>query len=485
MKSHYEPQAFRLRFIISLGTFKNTNNNGPLNLWQPHTWRSLEVAQQPAWESKEALNSVGEQLQRLPGLVGPIEIESLKQLITEAGQGRRFILQGGDCAERFKDCREEVIRGKLQILMQMALIMGFAGKRPIVPIGRMAGQYAKPRSESFEKDAAGRMIPIFRGESVNSFEASMDARRADPLRLLQCYHSSSATLNFIRMLMGAGFGNLQHIEWWDQPELGKGAYHQRYEQIAKGLKEALSFISTCSDVAASNESLSAGFRDFFISHEALLLPYEEALTRFVPEMGRYYNLSTHMVWIGDRTRNVDGAHVEYCRGIGNPVGIKIAAGTSVTEIIDVINKVNPHNDVGKITLITRIGSGSAKDYLPELIRAVNASGYNVTWSVDPMHGNTVRAKDGRKTRRFDDIAMEVRDTFEAHRQNGSVLGGIHLEMTSGNVTECTGGASGVTDEQLPERYETWCDPRLNAYQSLEMAFVVASCLRMGRNSQLL
>lgn len=462
----------------------NVIKNDALRLWQPHTWRSYEAQQQPAWESPEALEAVGDQLRRLPGLVGAGEIESLKQSIAEAGVGRRFILQGGDCAERFQDCREDIIRSKLQILMQMSLVLGFAGRRPVVPIGRMAGQYAKPRSDAFEKDMNGRLIPIFRGESVNSFESSENARRADPLRLLQAYHSSSATLNFIRMLMGGGFGDLHSLDQWGLPDLMGGAFYKRYEQIVNGLRESLSFISTCSEGQSAVASRAAGFKDFYISHEALLLPYEESLTRFAPEMGRHYNLSTHMVWIGDRTRKIDGAHVEYCRGIGNPVGIKIAGDTCVREIIDVINKVNPHNEVGKITLITRLGSDNVKRYLPQLVKAVDASGLNVTWSVDPMHGNTVRATDGRKTRRFEQISSEVRDTFEVHRQFGSVLGGIHLEMTAENVTECTGGTSGITDFRLAERYETWCDPRLNAQQSLELAFVVASCLRMDRGSRL-
>ena len=465
-------------------SLKKVIKNDALSLWQPHTWRAHEAQQQPQWDSFEALEAVGEQLRRLPGLVGAAEIESLKQCVADAGAGRRFILQGGDCAERFQDCREDIIRSKLQILMQMSLVLGFAGRRPIVPIGRMAGQYAKPRSDAFERDANGGLIPIFRGESVNSFESSERARRADPLRLLQAYHSSSATLNFIRMLMGGGFGDFQSLEQWGRPDFMTGAFHARYEQIVNGLREALSFISACSDGQSTCASRAVGFRDFYISHEALLLPYEESLTRFVPEMGRHYNLSTHMVWIGDRTRKVDGAHVEYCRGIGNPVGIKIAADTSLSEILEVISKINPHNEVGKITLITRLGSDHVRRYLPGLIRAVDACSLNVTWSVDPMHGNTVRAEDGRKTRRFEQIATEVRDTFEAHRQCGSVLGGIHLEMTAENVTECTGGAAGVTDSQLGERYETWCDPRLNARQSLELAFVVASCLRLDRGAGL-
>jgi len=450
-------------------------------LWQPHSWRNYTAAQQPQWGSPEALNAVSEQLGRLPGLVGAAEIESLKHQIADAGLGRRFILQGGDCAERFQDCREDVIRSKLQILMQMAIVMGYAAKRPIVTIGRMAGQYAKPRSEAEELTKDGRRIPIFRGESINGFEDNFQARTSDPLRLLQAYHSSSATLNFIRLLMGSGFGDLLQTEQWSPERVPGGAYGKRYEQIVHGLRDTLAFIASCSgsDVGAKQKTL--GFKDFYVSHEALVLPYEESLTRFVPDMGRYYNLSTHMLWIGDRTRKIDGAHVEYCRGVGNPVGIKISAESNITEMLEVIARINPHNEVGKVNLITRLGAAFVSAKLPDLIRAINASGLTVTWSVDPMHGNTVRTPDGRKTRRFESIASEVQDSFEVHKASGSVLGGIHLEMTADDVTECTGGAAVITDSCLSRRYETWCDPRLNGAQSLELAFVAAACLRRGQD----
>ena len=453
------------------------------SLWQPHSWQSRTARQQPEWESRGALGAVTEQLGRFPGLVGPREIEALKHQIADAGVGRRFILQGGDCAERFQDCREDLIRGKMRILMQMSLVMGYAGRRPIIPIGRMAGQYAKPRSESVERVGDGTILPIFRGESVNSFDATTSARRSDPLRLLQAYHTSSATLNFIRILMGSGFGDLQHMDAWDLGTIKKGAYWKRYEQIAAGLRDALAFISNVSNVSStqgvSPESTlrGYGFKDFYVSHEALLLPYEEALTRFVPEMGRHYNLSTHMLWIGDRTRELDGAHVEYCRGVGNPVGIKVSAETDIPDLLDVIARINSHNEVGKVTLITRLGSSEVRTKLPPMIRAVRESGFAVTWSVDPMHGNTVRTAEGRKTRRFESVVDEIHGSFEAHRSEGSHLGGIHLEMTSDDVTECTGGAAGVTDSDLERRYETWCDPRLNGAQSLEIAFVTAACLR--------
>jgi 3-deoxy-7-phosphoheptulonate synthase len=365
--------------------------------------------------------------------------------------------------------------------MQMAIVMGYAAKRPIVTIGRMAGQYAKPRSEAEELTKDGRRIPIFRGESINGFEDNFQARTSDPLRLLQAYHSSSATLNFIRLLMGSGFGDLLQTEQWSPERVPGGAYGKRYEQIVHGLRDTLAFIASCSGSELGAKQKTLGFKDFYVSHEALVLPYEESLTRFVPDMGRYYNLSTHMLWIGDRTRKIDGAHVEYCRGVGNPVGIKISAESNISEMPEVIARINPHNEVGKVNLITRLGAAFVSAKLPDLIRAVNAAGLTVTWSVDPMHGNTVRSPDGRKTRRFESIASEVQDSFETHKASGSVLGGIHLEMTADDVTECTGGAAVITDSCLSRRYETWCDPRLNGAQSLELAFVAAACLRRGQD----
>ena len=453
-------------------------------LWQPRSWQNHPVAQQPEWESEDALRAVTEQLGRLPGLVGAREIESLKQQIADAGLGRRFILQGGDCAERFQDCREDVIRDKMRILLQMSLVIGYAGRRPVIPIGRMAGQYAKPRSESHEVTGDGIKLPIFRGESINSFDPVTSARRADPLRLLQAYHCSSATLNFVRMLMGSGFGDIQNMDSWDLGSMAKGAFWKRYEQIASGLRDALAFIS---NVSSDQERLvnGHGFKQFFVSHEALLLPYEESLTRFIPEMGRYYNLSAHMLWIGDRTRAVDGAHIEYCRGVGNPIGIKISSDTDALDLLNIINRVNQHNEAGKVTLITRLGAGNVRKSLPPLINAVRRAGLSVTWSVDPMHGNTERTQDGRKTRRFENIVEEMQNSFEVHRECGSVLGGIHLELTSDSVTECTGGTVGVRDDMLASRYETWCDPRLNGAQSLEIAFIAASYLRRESNRHLI
>lgn len=457
-------------------------------LWQPRSWQNFAASQQPEWRDEASLAAVTDQLGRLPGLVGAREIETLKSQIAEAGIGRRFILQGGDCAERFQDCREDVIGDKMRIILQMALVIGFAGRRPVVPVGRMAGQYAKPRSEPFERLPDGRLLPIFRGESVNSFNADPNSRQPDPLRLLQAYHCSSATLNFVRTLMGNGFGDIQNLDSWDLGSMPKGAFWKRYEQIASGLRDAMAFISDVADAAGSSSDArvaTGGFKHFFVSHEALVLPYEESLTRFIPEMGRYYNLSTHMLWIGDRTRSVDGAHVEYCRGVGNPIGIKVGSDAHVRDLIEVITRINPHNEAGKVTLISRLGAQNVRKALPAIIRAVNESGLSVTWSVDPMHGNTEKGPDGRKTRRFDAIVEELHGSFDAHRECGSILGGIHLELTSDAVTECIGGSAGISDTMLGSRYETWCDPRLNGAQSLELAFIAAACLRREYNRNLI
>jgi 3-deoxy-7-phosphoheptulonate synthase len=288
--------------------------------------------------------------------------------------------------------------------------------------------------------------------------------------------------------MGTGFGDIKNLESWDLGSMPKGAFWKRYDQIASGLRDAMAFITDANEASGSAVDPSAfgqGFRHFFVSHEALVLPYEEALTRFIPEMGRYYNLSTHMLWIGDRTRSLEGAHVEYCRGVGNPVGIKVGSASDVQSLIAVISRINPHNEVGKITLITRLGSQQVRTSLPVLIRAVTEAGLAVTWSVDPMHGNTERTPDGRKTRRFEAIINELHGSFEAHRECGTTLGGIHLELTSDAVTECTGGTAGISDGMLAERYETWCDPRLNGAQSLELAFIAASCLRRESNRHLI
>ena len=441
-------------------------------IWQPATWRDHQVWQQADWGTSETAGILSE-ISRLPGLVGAAEIETLRAQIAEAGLGRRFLLQGGDCAERFKDCNEEAISSRLRLLLQMSLVIGYAAKKPIIRVGRMAGQYAKPRTDLTELLDDGLEIPAFRGENINGFQANPNSRRPDPARMIQAYNASSATLNFIRQLLANGFADLKHVGKWQMDSIKGSFAWARYERIAAGLRDALAFLECIHDP----ESLKHGFHEFFVSHEALILPYEESMTRFVPAYGRWYNLSTHMVWIGERTRQLDGGHVEYCRGIGNPVGVKISADSDERDIIQLVDKLNPHHEAGKIVLITRLGSERVHSKLPRLIEAVRAAGQSVTWIVDPMHGNTERTLDDRKTRDFAKISKEIEASFAVHHAHRSELGGVHLEMTHDDVTECIGGGIGLTGQDLERRYETWCDPRLNGSQSLELAFHIAGLLR--------
>lgn len=443
-----------------------------LRIWQPATWRDHQVWQQADWGSTD-MSAVLHEINRMPGLVSPAEVETLRSQVAEASLGRRFLLQGGDCAERFQDCNEGAIAGRLRALLQMSLVIGYAAKKPVVRIGRMAGQYAKPRTDLTEVLDDGLEIPAFRGENINGFHANPQSRLPDPKRLIQAYHASSSTLNFIRLLLANGFADLKHVQDWPLEKIRGSFAWARYEKIAAGLRDALAFLE-CIHAA---ESVKYGFHEFFVSHEALILPYEESMTRFVPAYGRWYNLSAHMVWIGERTRQLDGGHVEYCRGIGNPVGVKISADSDERDIAQLIVKLNPHHEAGKIILITRLGADRVQEKLSSLIEAVRYSGSPVTWVVDPMHGNTERTAEGRKTRDFAKISREIESSFAVHHKMGSELGGVHLEMTHDDVTECIGGGAGLTASDLDRRYETWCDPRLNGSQSLELAFHVAGLIK--------
>ncbi|MCX6117697.1 MAG: 3-deoxy-7-phosphoheptulonate synthase class II [Proteobacteria bacterium] len=443
-------------------------------IWQPWTWKDFAATQQPAWDDAELASSVS-QIGSLPPLVSADEIEQLRLKIGMASSGHAFILQGGDCAERFQDCNAEHISGRLKILMQMSLILGFGTKKPVIPIGRMAGQYAKPRSELIERTSDGQEINSFRGENINSFRVVADGRRPDAKRLLQAYHYSGATLNYIRTMMQNGFSDIRNLDSWKLESLKKDLSWARYEKIVSGLRDFFQFLDS---MGTTVQGGSKAHQDsFYVSHEALVLPYEESMTRFVPSLGRWYNLGAHFLWIGDRTRQLDGAHLEYCRGIGNPIGVKLGMESDPYEICQVIQKLNPHCEPGKVTLITRLGAANVQRKLPVLIDAIKAQGLNVMWSVDPMHGNTERSLDGRKTRRLESIISEIESSFEIHKRLGTEIGGIHLEMTHEPVTECLGGAESIEPIHLNQRYETWCDPRLNGSQVLELAFRVAHMIR--------
>ena len=437
-------------------------------VWNPHSWQGFPALQQPEYPDPSALETALARLRRLPPLVSPDEVDRLRGLLADAAQGRRFLLQGGDCAEQFKDCQPEAISDKLRVLLQMSVVLTHTGRRPVVRVGRIAGQYAKPRSSALEK-VRGRELPSYRGDLVNALEATVDGRRPDPERMVQAYFHAGATLNYIRGLIDGGFADLHHPERWELPRQS----HRAYRAILDQVRESLEFLATLGNL----ERGALERIDFFTSHEALLLPFEEALTRWVPEGQAHYNLGAHMLWVGDRTRSPEGAHLEYLRGLANPLGVKLGPAAPPEELLAVLDGLDPRHQPGRITLISRMGAERIREHLPPLIRAVRRSGRVVLWCCDPMHGNGIGTERGLKTRRFDDILSELRQCFEIHREEGSQLGGVHFEMTGEDVTECIGGSEGLSEADLPRAYETGCDPRLNGTQSLEMAFLIAQMIQ--------
>lgn len=442
--------------------------------WSLGSWRSRPIKQQPQYEDENKLKQVLTEVSRLPPLVFFGEIDKLKKHMAQAGRGELFILQGGDCAERFQDCNPEAITSKLKILLQMSVVLCYGIRKPIIRIGRIAGQYAKPRSQDTE-EVNGQEIPVYRGDIVNSFEADLTMRKPDPRRIKEACVLSAATLNYIRALTQGGFADLHHPHNWDLSFVHRAPQRSAYERIVSNIRDAIVFMES---LGSREEKLASV--EFYTSHEGLLLPLEEALTQYVPEAGRYYNLGAHMLWIGDRTRQLDGAHIEYFRGIANPIGLKVGPSSDPKEILAIIERLNPTNEEGKITLITRYGQGKVSAHLPRLIEAVRTSKRAVVWSVDPMHGNATKTKDGIKTRDFDAILSEIKESFEVMKGLGIPLGGIHFELTGQDVSECIGGSSGITVDQLERNYETFCDPRLNYSQSLEMAFLLSSMLGDAR-----
>ena len=437
-------------------------------MWNPHSWQAFPALQQPEFEDASALEAALARLRRLPPLVVPDEVDKLRSLLAEAAAGKRFLLQGGDCAEQFKDCQPDIIADKLRVLLQMSVVLTHSGRKPVIRVGRIAGQYAKPRSRPTEM-VRGRELPSYRGDLINGLATTAEARRPDPERMNQAYFHAGATLNYIRGLIDGGFADLHHPERWELPRQS----HHAYRAILDQVRESLEFLSTLGNL----ERGALERIDFFTSHEALLLPFEEALTRWVPEAKAHYNLGAHMLWAGDRTRAPGGAHLEYLRGLANPIGLKVGPSASPEEIVAVLDQLDPEQQPGRITLITRFGAERIRESLPPLLRAIRRSGRVVLWCCDPMHGNGTQADLGLKTRRFGDILKELKLCFELHREEGSHLGGVHFELTGEDVTECTGGAQGLSDADLPRAYETGCDPRLNGGQSLEMAFLIAQMLR--------
>ncbi|NWG23265.1 MAG: 3-deoxy-7-phosphoheptulonate synthase class II [Pseudorhodoplanes sp.] len=445
--------------------------------WTPESWRGKPAQQMPDYPDRNALAAVETQLASFPPLVFAGEARSLKKALARVANGEAFLLQGGDCAESFAEHGANNIRDFFRVFLQMAVVLTYSGGSPVVKVGRIAGQFAKPRSSPTEK-RDGQELPSYRGDIVNGIEFTPEARVPDPRRQIEAYRQSAATLNLLRAFAHGGYANLASVHQWMLGFVKDSPQSRRYMELADRISEALDFMRACGLDLESHPELRA--TDLYTSHEALLLGFEEAMTRIDSTSGDWYDTSGHMLWIGDRTRQPDHAHVEFCRGIKNPIGLKCGPSLKADELLRLIDILNPDNEPGRLTLIGRFGSEKVGEFLPALVRATKREGRKVVWSCDPMHGNTITSANGYKTRPFDRILSEVRDFFAVHTAEGSYAGGVHLEMTGQNVTECTGGARAITDADLNDRYHTFCDPRLNAEQSIELAFLVAELLKKER-----
>ena len=447
------------------------------NTWTPESWQILTAEQQPNWPDLDNYKTVLSEISQYPPLVFAGEVRALKQQLAEAAQGNGFLIQGGDCAETFAEFRANPIRDKLKILLQMSVVLTYGASCNVVKIGRIAGQFAKPRSADTET-RDGTELPSYRGDAVNDINFNEKSRIPNPKRLLRTYNQSAATLNLLRAFTKGGFADLNKVHLWNQEFIANSPQGKRYEEVANSIDEALTFMKA---VGISSENTAAlHLAEFFTSHEALLLGYEHALTRQDSLTDKWYNCSAHFMWIGDRTRQPDGAHVEFLSGVENPIGVKVGPSITRGELLSLCEKLNPANEYGRLTLISRFGAESIRKYLPPLIRAVKENGKKVLWICDPMHGNTYKSPSGFKTRHFDTILEELEHFFAIHRAEGTIPGGVHFELTGDNVTECLGGAREITDTDLESKYETACDPRLNNEQSLELAFLVTDLLRNGR-----
>jgi 3-deoxy-7-phosphoheptulonate synthase len=445
--------------------------------WTPDSWRGKPITQVPDYPDGEKLAAAEQRLRGYPPLVFAGEARSLTEALAKVADGQGFLLQGGDCAESFAEFNANNIRDTFKVLLQMAVILTFGAACPVVKVGRMAGQFAKPRSAATEKIGEVE-LPSYRGDIVNAIDFDETARVPDPERLVQSYNQSAATLNLLRAFAQGGFADLHKVHRWNMDFVAESPQGHRYSEMADRLTETLDFMAACGITSATTPQLRE--TEFYTSHEALLLPYEQALTRIDSLTGRWYDCSAHLLWIGDRTRQPDGAHVEFLRGVENPVGLKCGPSLDPDTLLRLIDILNPQNVPGRLTLISRMGHDRVEAKLPILIRAVKRHGAKVVWSCDPMHGNTIKSSTGYKTRPFDRILSEVKSFFAVHQAEGTYAGGVHFEMTGQNVTECIGGAQAITDEQLRDRYHTHCDPRLNASQSLELAFLVAEGLKAER-----
>ncbi|WP_448580288.1 class II 3-deoxy-7-phosphoheptulonate synthase [Thermaurantiacus sp.] len=445
--------------------------------WHPESWKAAEARQMPTWPDPARAAAVEAELKGFPPLVFAGEARVLTDRLAQVAAGKAFLLQGGDCAESFAEFHPNNIRDTFRVLLQMAVVLTFGSHMPVVKVGRMAGQFAKPRSAETEEQA-GVVLPAYRGDIVNDINFEEAARAPDPERQKRAYMQAAATLNLLRAFASGGYANLHQVHKWNLDFMGRSPWAERYAEVARRIGEALAFMEACGVSPDTVPQLQG--TEFYTSHEALLLGFETALTRQDSLTGEWYDTSAHMLWIGDRTRFPGSAHVEFLRGVGNPIGMKVGPTTTADDLLRLIDTLNPANRAGRLTLITRFGADRVESHLPALIRAVKREGRHVVWSCDPMHGNTVKSATGFKTRPFERILSEVRQVFAVHRAEGSFAGGIHVEMTGQNVTECTGGAVAVTDEALADRYHTHCDPRLNAGQALELAFLLSEELAAER-----
>lgn len=442
--------------------------------WQPASWRSRKLEQNPIWPDQAALESVEAELSTKPPLVFAGEARRLTQQLGDVARGEAFLLQAGDCAESFHEGSADAIRDKLKVILQMAVALTYASGVPVVKVGRIAGQFAKPRSDNYET-RDGVQLDAFRGHIVNGEDFTPEARRPNPLRMLDAYHQSVATLNLLRAFTTGGFAALSRVHAWNQEFVAHSPEGKRYEAVADDIERALQFMKACG-IDLNDDGALQGV-DFFTSHEALILPYEQALTRRDSLTGDWYDCSAHMLWIGERTRDINGAHVEFLRGVANPIGMKVGPTVSPDDLMRLLDVLNPENIAGRITLISRMGKDKIASTLPSLVEATRDQGRAVLWACDPMHGNTFKATGGQKTRRFDDVLSETQQFFQVHQAAGTWPGGLHIELTGDNVTECLGGGSNVGEGDLDTNYTTICDPRLNATQSLDMAFHVAEFLQ--------
>ena len=442
--------------------------------WKIDSWKKYKIKHIPEYPDKKKLIKTEKILNSFPPLVFSGEVRSLKKKLSMINDRKGFLFQGGDCAESFFEFNADNIRDTFRVILQMAIILTVGIKLPIIKIGRMAGQFAKPRSSPIE-NKEGIELPSYKGDIINDIIFDPKLRIPDPERMLKAYSQSASTLNLLRAFSDGGYGDLRHVQSWNMGFVNSGIQEKRYRYLAEQIEQSLNFMEALG--ITSNNTHQLKQVEYYTSHEALLLPYEQSLTRIDSTTGDYYNTSAHFLWIGDRTRFIDSAHIEFCRGIKNPIGIKCGPSLKPNDLLRMIDILNPKDKPGKITLITRFGYNKVQDFLPKLIRSIEKEGRNVIWSCDPMHGNTIKSNSGIKTRPFDNILKEVKENINIHQSEGSFLGGIHLEMTGQNVTECTGGMDQILEDELKDRYRTHCDPRLNANQAIELAFLITDKLK--------